>query len=584
MNLRKIEPDDFASFQAEIEKSRSAVDRTLNLSWFYVQARFRIPEKDFKTIYSVDGSNDGGIDCYFLEGNTFYLIQSKYHERSTKESLNSITHELQKIEKTIIGENTNRYADDFINALRRALDNPNVYLEIIWLSTNEVSEKTRKDSQLYLNEILKIRNWQLNADINFIDRYALESVIYDIKHGYVPHTGKKEIKYEPGECMIIDKDRSNIESVVINAKATEILGWFENSREIDKYLQKNVRESIGENSINKKLRDSFKNDPTLFWYKHNGIIIFADWLELDTHTKKVIIRNPQIVNGAQTISQLYKEYDSNRTGNNPAKLLVRVYRLPYEDSETYKRSIDIIAALNSQNKIKASDLHSTDPRQVMLENRINELGHRYRYFRKRTENSKMSSPFNIKMTELAHCFYVCEQKKPDEGIAGAIESYFEEDKRYSEAFPEGQIKKPISSKVDHIVFKYIDSWRLYYFIDRKFNQELSAKHQELFGFIYWYVLIDSYNQLQDWKEKVFKGTWRDWIEFISSNYFENGMIKYLKPRYKVYYDMLPKGEADPRNFYKTTTGRNKFLKNAGNYTSFKQELNKVYSLYQKSMG
>ena len=109
MNLRKIEPDDFNSFQSEVEKIRNNVERTINLTWFYVNARFRIPEKDFKDIYSVDGSNDGGIDCYFQEGNTFYLIQSKYHERSQKESLQSITHELQKIEKTIIGENTNSY-------------------------------------------------------------------------------------------------------------------------------------------------------------------------------------------------------------------------------------------------------------------------------------------------------------------------------------------------------------------------------------------------------------------------------------------------------------------------------------------
>ena len=101
MNLRKIEPDDFNTFQAEIEKSRNLVERTINLTWFYVQARFKIPEKEFKTIYSVDGSNDGGIDCFFNEGNTFYLIQSKYHERSQKESLSSITHELQrKLKKT----------------------------------------------------------------------------------------------------------------------------------------------------------------------------------------------------------------------------------------------------------------------------------------------------------------------------------------------------------------------------------------------------------------------------------------------------------------------------------------------------
>src|SRR5688500_2572237 len=180
INIRAFEPEDFNSFQAEIEKSRTHIERTLNLTWFYVQARFKIPQIDFKNQYSVDGSNDGGIDCYFQEGNTFYLIQSKYHERSQKENLQSIKHELQKLEKTVIGDNTNKYATDFINALRRSLENCNVYLEIIWLSTNEVNEITRSDSQELLKGILINRKWEINADINFIDRFALEGVIYDI--------------------------------------------------------------------------------------------------------------------------------------------------------------------------------------------------------------------------------------------------------------------------------------------------------------------------------------------------------------------------------------------------------------------
>src|SRR5690606_8873192 len=171
------------------------------------------------------------------------------------------------------------------------------------------------------------------------------------------------------------------------------------------------------------------------------------------------------------------------------------------------------------------------PRQVMLENRINELSQRYRYQRKRTEGGKISSPFNMLMTRLALHFYVSEYKKPDEGIAGSIVSYFEEDTKYSDSFSETQIKKPLSEKVDHIVFKYIDCWRINYFLDRTFFKELSAKHKDRYTYVGWYVQVDAYNQLQDWKEKVFKGTWREWIDFISSNYFENGMIKYLKPRY-----------------------------------------------------
>jgi hypothetical protein len=580
MNLQKIEVDDFESFQGEIEKLRDGISRTTNLTWFYVNARFRLLEKDFQHYHSVDGSNDGGIDCFFREGNTYYLIQSKYHERTQKESISSIKHELQKIEKTLIGKNTNLSASDFVNALKRDVSNTHAYLEIIWLTTNEVPEKTRVEAQSELNSILKKHRWQLNADINFVDYYALESVIHDIKHGYVPHTGKKELQYEEGECMVIDKSKNNIEALVCNVRATDILSWFNSSQDISKYLQKNVRESVGENKINRSIRDSFKNDPSLFWYKHNGIIVFADWLDHEKRNRKITVRNPQIVNGAQTITQLFRAFDEDRKEKNSTKILVRLYRLPYEDSETYKRSIDIIAALNSQNKIKASDLHSTDPRQVMLENRIKELGLKYTYNRKRSDDGRLPSGHQIFMTRAALIYHVCEYKKPDEGISGSIETYFEEEKRYEEAFPENQIKKKLSRGLDHVVFRYIESWRLKYMITKMYG-EVTYKQRDLYKLLEWYVLVDVYQQQQVWRDKFFQGTWRDWIDFIESSVYNNAVVKYAKKRFGVYEKMLPKKEVDPRNFYKALEGRRKFIKNSGNFRLFRQLSSKAYILFKK---
>ncbi len=582
MNIKKIEPEDFSAFQKEIGKIRNDYDRTLTLTWFYVYARFRMTQKEFQEIFSVDGRNDGGIDCFFKEGNTFYIIQSKYHLQSIRESFDSIKQELQKIEKTIIGENTNRFAEEFINSLRRDLINNKCYLEIIWLTTNEVPEKTRKDSQTYLDTIIGKQRWEINSEINFIDRFALEGVIYDIKHGYVPHTGKKKLSIELGEFMKVGKDRNNIEGIVCNVKAKEILEWFNNSAEINTFLQKNVRESVGDkSSINKAIRESYKNDPSLFWYKHNGIIIFADWLEMDVQNTFVTIRNPQIVNGGQTITQLYKAFDQNRNINNPAKILVRIYRLPYEDAETYRRSIDIIAALNSQNKIKASDLHSTDPRQVMLENRLDELGTSYRYFRKRGDYGKISSPSNIFMTKLALYFYICQYKKPDEGITGEIESFFEEEKRYNDSFPENEIKKYITHDANHIIYNYIESWRLYYLVYKQLPYELNNNQSEYFEYIKWYSIVDVYQQLQIWKGKYYSGSGREWLDFIDSPEFSNGIIKYSKSRYNIYMSILPKKEKDPRNYYKSVDGRNKFLKNSGNTNDFKTKINKSYELFKK---
>jgi hypothetical protein len=278
-----IEVDDFSELQKEIEKSKNKIERTVNFTRFYVSARFNIDEDDFKK-YCVDGKNDGGIDFCFSEGNTYYIIQSKYHEKSQRESATAISDELYKFEKTILGKNMNKYAVEFINDLKRHINEPKAYLEILWLTTNEVQEKTKIETQEDLSKIADRNSWKINTDINFIDRFALESVIYDIKHGYVPHTGKKELTIERDEYMKLSKDNNNIESIVCNIEAMEILKWFDSLDHVKKYLQKNVRESIGDKSpINKALRKSFKEEPRLFWYKHNGIILFVDWLEINNN-------------------------------------------------------------------------------------------------------------------------------------------------------------------------------------------------------------------------------------------------------------------------------------------------------------
>jgi len=164
-----IEVDDFSELQKEIEKSKNKIERTVNFTRFYVSARFNIDEDDFKK-YCVDGKNDGGIDFCFSEGNTYYIIQSKYHEKSQRESATAISDELYKFEKTILGKNMNKYAVEFINDLKRHINEPKAYLEILWLTTNEVQEKTKIETQEDLSKIADRNSWKINTDINFIDR------------------------------------------------------------------------------------------------------------------------------------------------------------------------------------------------------------------------------------------------------------------------------------------------------------------------------------------------------------------------------------------------------------------------------
>ncbi len=63
-----------------------------------------------------------------------------------------------------------------------------------------------------------------------------------------------------------------------------------------------------------------------------------------------------------------------------------------------KRSIEIISAFNWQNKINPSDLRSTDPKQVRLEQLFASIG--YKYLRKRSKEAK-STRYSITVRNLA---------------------------------------------------------------------------------------------------------------------------------------------------------------------------------------
>lgn len=436
----------------------SKFDATKKLTEFYARARRKVGPEDFSRQYT-DGSDDGGIDFYHTEDTTYFIFQSKFSGSPKGVSVSEILEELRKLKNTLTGVNPNKKAEDFVNSLKRETTNKDAILEVVWLTTNIVEQSVRDQIQADLNEWKKENGWSLEIDFIAIDKHALESVIYDVKHGYVPYTGKKTLKLEPGQWIETTWEETNVYSVVCTANVNDILKWFRNSEEIDQFLQKNVREFLGETGkagkINKAIGTSYLVSPDWFWYKHNGVIILADNISIDRTRNELVLRNPQVINGGQTLKALFAAYDKNSRSENSAKVLLRMYRLPYEDTETYKRSIEIISALNSQNKINPSDLRSTDPRQVRLEQLFADLGSGYKYWRKRSKEAK-SFRYSITMRNLALRYYICKKNVPHEGVRGNVEELFEEDSKYNEIYDESAINKELTSS--HVAINSIDRW------------------------------------------------------------------------------------------------------------------------------
>ena len=249
--------------------------------------------------------------------------------------------------------------------------------------------------------------------------------------------------------------------------------------------------------------------------------------------------------------------------------------MPYEDAETYKRSIEIISALNSQNKINPSDLRSTDPRQVRLERLFQQMGSGYRYWRKRSKEAK-SSRYSITMRNLALRYYICRKNAPHEGVRGNVEELFEDEAKYDEIFDENSISRDLSA--NHIVINYVTVWN----IDQILNHvELPKIDKEYFQYTRYFVLVDVYKKLTEWKRRDFNLGWKSWIDFVESPEFEKTVNDYSKYAFKVSRKIIPANE-EPRSFFRTKEATRKFLTKTS-AQKFATVMNQAYKKFKSKI-
>lgn len=571
----------------------STTQREKKLVKFYAYARFKPDLDDFNRQY-VGGGDDGGIDYYHTEDSTYYIFQSKFSNPSQKQDEEEVLHEMDKILNTIGGQNPNRRADDFVDALRGNLANPKAALSIIWLTTNVVPEEVRQSVTAYLEKARASRGWALALRTLFIDKHTLDGVTYDYAHGYIPYTGERRLTIQKanGEYQFIENDgvETGIYSIICTIKLDEVLQWFRDSDAIEDFLQKNIRGWEGNSLVNKGIQTSYAALPEWFWYKHNGIIIFADSLRVDRTDWSIVMRNPQVVNGGQTLRAAFREFSKRRKEPGSARVILRAYQLPYEDTETYRKSVDIIGALNSQNRILASDLHTSDPQQVRLEALFKTLG--YTYLRKRSKAPKGRGrrPITeVPMRNLALLYYICKKRLPHEGTRGEVEELFRDPSKYAETFPEADVFEDPSKS--HIILKFVTVWRLNHAVNA-IRKDLVDRDWLPSAFTRYFVLTSVYNTVWEWKRATFrvKG-WLSWRDFIEDDRLGTSVRGYLKRLYRTAASVLPAESSKDlrerkvkptRQFYQSKEATERFSRLVRE-SELKRILNDVYAEFSEEM-
>lgn len=131
----------------------------------------------------------------------------------------------------------------------------------------------------------------------------------------------------------------------------------DNQMLIKHIFESNVRDYQGKTTINGEIQSTLENpEAEDFWWLNNGVTVLATYAAAPGG-KELVIHNPEIVNGLQTSSEIYRYFTSNKEmlHKDTRDVLVRVI---VPDSEGARDRI--IRATNSQTPIPKASLRATD--------------------------------------------------------------------------------------------------------------------------------------------------------------------------------------------------------------------------------
>lgn len=366
------------SFLQEIDEicNRFKIKDYRAFVFWYIKDTENFSDNDIFELIT-DRGKDAGSDAVIIDHNikTIKIIQSKFSREIgispfNKDELNK----LNKVYDYLTGTSDYYELRDYIHAsLKEKLDKAirlikedGYKVKLYFITTN----KSNPNYSIYDNEHQKIE---------IISVRELERKYEEWRHGHTPELGDIEINY-----LEIMEGPKKPDSYLINI-SSEILRK-EYLKFKDKLFSRNVRIFYSETKKpNKAIKKTLIEQPQNFWYFNNGITILSEKVNLQKEDKKIILKNPQIINGCQTVSTIGE--------NRPSQSCLFAKIVEIGDSVINQELIDgIIEANNRQTPVDERMLKSNHPLQVRLQRNIDPLGYYYERKEGQYREEKAKSP------------------------------------------------------------------------------------------------------------------------------------------------------------------------------------------------
>jgi hypothetical protein len=391
--LRTETPTTFRSYHpesADIDGVNAA--RSKAFIHLFLKVRFGLLTFAEREVYVTEGTNDGGIDAYYIDAQTrtIFFVQSKF--RQTEHNFEAKAIELEEllrmdIDRILDGESVDLRGQEYNSKIKalvqriRGLDNISRYNYQVVVLAN-VKDLARQKLQVLTGGFAAqvFDHARCYKELLF-PLITATFYTFDDLHIALNLSNKNagaKISYT------VVAELAKLEITVVFVPTIEIATAMHKYRNaILRYNPRSYLDHEGQ-SVNAEIRRSIverkTNEFALF---NNGITILSDGTFLNERIgqkdrAQLTLVNPQIINGGQTaytLSQIYREHDEIKRAEifGDKEVLVKIITFDCDSELEEQKKLELIDAIsratNSQTVVSKADRRSNEVELKQLQER-----------------------------------------------------------------------------------------------------------------------------------------------------------------------------------------------------------------------
>jgi len=316
-------------------------------------------------LFIPDGSGDGKVDLFFQTNNgkevDHCVLNTKFTQKYNAPAPVAFYDEINSFWQAFANRaNRNEYLTSVVRPELRPrykklfeyYDNGNAHLFF-------VTNHRRNENQYRRIKATDVQVFHLEEVLQFTTDYVEDAM---------PRTPSMMLT-GINTVLSADKRDTEVPTSIVFAKLVDFIKYMDDDP-YDLLFARNVRLSLGNTSVNKEIRATFRDSPTEFVFSNNGITMLCERHTHDPGKQEIRIENPRIVNGSQTLHSIRDVGNPSLT----ARVMVRIIEVPplrpddFSAQAAKKRDVidKISIRSNRQNPIRPWNLVSTDDFQHKL--------------------------------------------------------------------------------------------------------------------------------------------------------------------------------------------------------------------------